>query len=111
MFFGIGFPELMVIAFVAMLVFGPEKLPEVARQAGKVVRQLRTYANSARDELRSELGPAYADLELRDLDPRVIARKHLAEAMAELDAAEDAAKFAESRLSAGDVPPYDIDAT
>lgn len=111
MFFGISFPELMIIAFVAMLVFGPEKLPEVARQAGRVVRQLRTYANSARDELRSELGPAYADLELRDLDPRVIARKHLAEAMAELDAAEEAAKFAESRLGVGETPPYDPEAT
>src|SRR5581483_5492386 len=111
MFLGIGFPELMIIAFVAMLVFGPEKLPEVARQAGRVVRQLRTYANSARDDLRAELGPAYADLELRDLHPRVIARKHLAEAMAELDEAEEAAKQSESRLSTGVVALYDNDAT
>lgn len=109
--FGIGLPEMMVIAVVAMLVFGPEKLPDLARQAGKAVRQMREFANAARDELRSELGPEYADLELRDLDPRVIARKHLAEAMAELDAAEEAARFEASRLSKGEVPPYDVDAT
>ena len=109
--FGIGIPEMMVIAIVAMLAFGPEKLPDLARQAGKAVRQMRQFANTARDELRAELGPDYADLELRDLDPRVIARKHLAEAMAELDAAEEAATYASSRLGDGEVPPYDIDAT
>lgn len=111
MFFGIGLPELMVIGMVAVLVFGPEKLPDMARQAGKFVRQMRQFANAARDELRNELGPEYADLELRDLDPRVIARKHLAEAMAELDAAEEAARFVSSRLGEGEIPPYDLDAT
>ena len=108
---GIGLPELMVIAMVAMLVFGPEKLPDMARQAGKAVRQMRNFANSARDQLREELGPEYADLELRDLDPRVIARKHLAEAMAELDAAEAAAKFEASRLGADEIPPHDLEST
>lgn len=109
--FGIGLPEMMVIAVVAMLVFGPDKLPDLARQAGKAVRQLRGYANNARDELRAELGPDFAHLELRDLDPRVLARKHLAEAMAELDAAEEAARFKASRLESGEVPPFDHDAT
>ena len=42
---------------------------------------MRNFANDARDELREELGPEYADLELRDLDPRTIVRKHIIEAM------------------------------
>jgi len=79
--FGVGLPELTVIAFVAVLVFGPDKLPDFARQAGRMVRMLREFAHEARDELREELGPEYADLELRDLDPRTIVRKHIAEAM------------------------------
>jgi sec-independent protein translocase protein TatB len=66
--FGVGLPELAVIAFVAMLVFGPDKLPEFARQAGRMARKLREFAHEARDELREELGPDYADLDLRDLD-------------------------------------------
>ncbi len=81
--FGIGFGELVVIAVLAVLVFGPDRLPELAKQAGQFVRKLRTFANNARDELRSELGPDYADLELSDLDPRVIVRKHIAEALAD----------------------------
>ncbi len=112
--FGIGFGELVVIAFLAVLVFGPDRLPELAQQAGRFLRQLRTFANNARDELRSELGPEYADLELSDLDPRAIVRKHIAEAMAELDELEDVIReepTAVEVLAEGERPPYDVDAT
>lgn len=114
--FGIGFGELVVIAFLAILVFGPDRLPELAQQAGKFVRELRKFAINARDELRAELGPEYADLELSDLDPRAIVRKHIAEAMAELDELEDAVRDSEPAvrqepLAAGERPPYDVDAT
>lgn len=108
--FGIGFPELMVIAFVAIVVFGPDKLPEVARQAGQFVRRMRVLANAARDELRTELGPEYADLELADLDPRRLVAKQIREVVAELDAEEAAAK-APRPLMGHELPPYDVDAT
>ena len=83
--FGVGLQEMLLIAFVAVLVFGPDRLPDLARQAGRMARQVRSFAHSARDELRSELGPEYADLQLRDLDPRTIVRKHIVEAMNEPD--------------------------
>ena len=86
--FGVGLPEMAVIAFVAVLVFGPDKLPELARQAAQLVRKAKVLANTARDELRAELGPEYADLELRDLDPRTIVRRHIIEAMEEADREE-----------------------
>lgn len=79
--FGIGLPELALIAFVAVCVFGPDKLPDLARQLGGFARQAKRLADGARDELRDQLGPDYADLELRDLDPREIVRRHVAEAM------------------------------
>ena len=100
----------MLIAFVAVLVFGPDRLPDLARQAGRLARQVRGFANSARDELRSELGPDYADLELRDLDPRALVRKHIIEAMQE----EDLKERGRGRLrplAEGEAPPYDLDAT
>jgi sec-independent protein translocase protein TatB len=107
--FGVGLPELAVIAFVAVLVFGPDKLPEFARQAGRMARQVRKFANDARDELREELGPEYADLELRDLDPRTIVRKHIAEAMNE-PLTEPASRRSRA-LGPGETPPFDAEAT
>ena len=64
--FDVGLSEMAVIALIAVLVFGPDKLPEFARQAGHFLRRLRDFATSTRDELRSELGPEFSDLELRD---------------------------------------------
>lgn len=107
--FDIGLGELVVIAFVAVLVFGPDKLPELLRQAGTLLRQLRRLATHARDEIRDELGPDYADLELRDLDPREYVRRQLAEAMAEEP--ESTERPGQLPLAAGERPPYDADAT
>lgn len=108
--FGIGLPELGVIALVAMIVLGPDRLPDVARQAGQMLRQVRKMAQNARDDLREELGPEYADLELRDLDPRAIVRKHVMEAMAEEDE-EARSPRGQRPLAPGEVPPFDAEAT
>ena len=69
--FGIGLPELVVIIVVAVVVFGPDRLPEFARQAGRLgpagpQRSPRPPATTS----ATELGPEFADFELTDLDPR-----------------------------------------
>ena len=116
---GVGLSELAVIAFVAVLVFGPDRLPVLAKQAGQRIKVARRFAHQARDELRNELGPEYADLELRDLDPRTVVRKHIIEAMndAENDDEDDDDRSSrrgrrkQRPLDEGEVPPYDLDAT
>ena len=107
--FIIGFLEITVIALVAVVVLGPERLPDLARQAAQLLHRLRGMATNARDELRSELGPEYADLQLRDLDPRTIVRKHISEAMADFDREQAASRA--NTLPEGQVPPYDVEAT
>jgi sec-independent protein translocase protein TatB len=110
--FGVGLPELMVIAFVAVLVFGPDRLPDFARQAGRMVKTMRGFAHQARDELREELGPEYADLNLRDLDPRAIVKKHIYDAMNEaMQDDEDDPRAQVVPLASDERPPFDVDAT
>ena len=53
--FDIGFSELLVIAVVALVVLGPERLPKAARFAGLWVRRARAQWNSVKDELEREL--------------------------------------------------------
>ncbi len=107
--FDVGLPEMFVIFVVAILVFGPDRLPEFARQAGRFVRQVRGFTQNARDEIRKELGPEYANFELTDLDPRKAVRKHVLEAWQEDD---DLPKRPGQRpLNKDEAPPYDDDAT
>ena len=108
--FGIGLPELMVIIVVAVVVFGPDRLPDLARQAGRFVRQVRNLAQHAQNQLREELGPEYADLKLTDLDPRQAIRKHILEAM-EDDFDEPEPLPAYEVLGQDERPPYDAEAT
>lgn len=109
--FGIGLPELMVIVVVAIVVFGPDRLPDFARQAGRLVRQVRQFTQSARDDIRAELGPEFADFEITDLDPRRAVRKYSEDAWDE--SYDDDAPVPAGKLPLGDneLPPYDSDAT
>jgi Tat protein translocase TatB subunit len=54
--FDIGVGEILVIAVVGLLVFGPDRLPDMAKQAGGWVRDLRRMVASARSEMSSSLG-------------------------------------------------------
>lgn len=71
--FNIGPMEFLVLAIVAVIVLGPERLPGLARDAARMIRTLRELATGARTQLRDELGPEFADLgldELRNFNPR-----------------------------------------
>ena len=66
-----------MLALVAVFVFGPDRLPEVARQAAKLLKSARTTIAAARAQVADELGPEYANLDLRDLNPKALVQKHL----------------------------------
>ncbi|OEU85498.1 hypothetical protein DB35_14440 [Streptomyces abyssalis] len=77
MFFDIGPLELVALVILAVLVFGPEKLPKVIQDVSGFIRKVRQFSENAKDDIRSELGPEFKDFEFEDLNPKNFARKHL----------------------------------
>ncbi|NRQ35597.1 Sec-independent protein translocase subunit TatB [Nonomuraea sp. NN258] len=120
--FGLGWWEICALIVIALLVFGPEKLPQAAAQAGKALRNVRRMANNARDDLRAGLGPEFSNFDPADLNPKNFVRKHLLDDIEkdwngdkapELEPATTApyASEPEDRLGYGEIPPYDSEAT
>lgn len=112
--FGISLPEMMIIAFVAIIMFGPDRMPELARSAARLLKNLRTLASKTQDDLRRELGPEFADLRLTDLDPRQAIRRHVLDGL-DLDlnpsTPDNPTAGALATLGAEERPPFDADAT
>lgn len=70
-------PEFVLLLVLAVILFGPERLPDLARKAARVVQYVRTVAGQAQSQLSKELGPGFEDLDLRDLNPKAFIQKHL----------------------------------
>ncbi|MFF1302638.1 sec-independent translocase [Streptomyces sp. NPDC058307] len=77
MFNDIGPLELITLVVLAVLVFGPEKLPKVIQDVMRTVRKIREFSESAKQDIRSELGPEFKDFEFEDLNPKTFIRKQL----------------------------------
>jgi sec-independent protein translocase protein TatB len=68
--FGINLSEFAVIAVIALIVIGPERLPQYAEQLGRFVREGRRMALGLREQVREEIGPEFDEVDWRQLDPR-----------------------------------------
>lgn len=77
MFFDIGPLELVAIVVIAVLVFGPDKLPKLIQDAMAFIRKVREFSDSAKEDIRRELGPEFKDFEFEDLNPKTFIRKNL----------------------------------
>jgi sec-independent protein translocase protein TatB len=64
--------EIIILVVLAVIIFGPEKLPGLARKAARVINYVRNIANDAQGKLREELGPEFANLNLADLNPKAL---------------------------------------
>jgi sec-independent protein translocase protein TatB len=130
--FDLSITKLLVLAVIALVVFGPKELPKIAAQAGRALRDLRRIAEGAKADLKEGLGPEFADFDLDDLNPRRFVQKHLLD---DFDAANGshvpgagAAGTAAANgsangstaangvapatvLAAGQTPPYDPEST
>jgi sec-independent protein translocase protein TatB len=75
--FDLSITKLLFLAVIALVVFGPNELPRIARQAGRALRDLRQIAEGAKADLREGLGPEFQDFDFEDLNPRRFVQKHL----------------------------------
>lgn len=125
MFLGINGSELVVLAILAVVILGPEKLPEYAAQLARLVKELRRMATGAKEQLREEVGDEIVDMDWKKLDPRQYdPRKIIKEAL--LDDFQEAVDLAKepvavrqrsiaavsvTRLAADEPAPFDHEAT
>lgn len=79
--FNIGAGEFIALGILALILIGPDKLPTFSRDAAKFVHKVRGMAGKATEELRSNLGPGFEDLQVTDLTPKKLIKKHLNEAI------------------------------
>jgi sec-independent protein translocase protein TatB len=113
-----------VLLMVGLLVFGPDRLPEMARQAGSWIRDLRRMVANARRDLSDGLGVDEADLrKLQNVNPKSYVRRNVLDSL-DLDLGLDdddeprrrsggrSPSPAGERVTKAPVdPPYDPDAT
>lgn len=118
--FDLSIPKLLVLAVIALVIFGPNELPKLASQAGRALRDLRRIADGAKNDLREGLGPEFSDFDIEDLNPKRFVQKHLlddingdlnAPAAGTAEAAAGHPKANGMILAPGERPPYDPDAT
>ena len=91
--FDLSLTKILVLAVIALIVFGPNELPKVASQAGRMLRDLRRIAEGAKADLREGLGPEFDNFDFEDLNPKTFVRKHL------FDEAEQQALFDQFKAS------------
>jgi sec-independent protein translocase protein TatB len=133
-FLDLDFTKLLVLGVIALIIFGPDRLPAMAAQAGRALREVRKLLDGARSELQENLGPEFSQLDISDLNPKTFVRKHLMDEIAGdgvlVNAFKDvrnaatetvravggaangsAGALPAARLSPGERPPFDAEAT
>ncbi len=62
--------EFILLIVIALVVLGPDRLPEYAAKLARLVRHVRGLAQSAQGQLREQMGPDFDDIDWRQYDPR-----------------------------------------
>lgn len=125
--FGLSGEKLLILGIIAVIVLGPERLPEYAKGLANIIKSLRRMANGAKTQMKDELGEDFEDLDWRKLDPRQYdPRRIIREALTEdLDFSAEKNELRETaavasaavapaiivQLEQGEKAPFDSEAT
>nr|WP_202524071.1 sec-independent translocase [Kitasatospora sp. SID7827] len=69
--------EVATIVVLAIVIFGPDKLPKLIQDTMGFIRKIRSFADNAKEDIRSELGPEFQNFDFDDLNPKNFVRKQL----------------------------------
>jgi sec-independent protein translocase protein TatB len=83
-FFDLSPLEIVVLLGLAVVLFGPDRLPAAAASAARVLRQIRALSESSREQVREQFGSEFAELRLDQLDPRRFVQEHLGEEISQV---------------------------
>ncbi len=128
MFDSIGWGEIVVVALAALFIFGPERLPTLARDAAQGLKKVREALTGVREQVHESLGEDFdhlRDVDLRKYHPKTFLREQLlgddvgpptvhrgsASGSAGLAATAGSAVTAVRPRDTSTPPPFDIDAT
>lgn len=109
--FDLSISKILILAVIAIVIFGPDQLPRVASQAGRALRELRRMAEGAKEDLRAGLGPEFSEFDFNDLNPRQFVRKHLIDPVETELTAVTTLPSDPDPLAPGQHPPFDPDVT
>ncbi len=86
MFFDFGAGEIFGLALLAIILVGPERMPNLAVDAARMIKKIKALSQTATSELRQNLGRGFEDLKPSDLHPKKFIKKHITNAL-EVDGA------------------------
>lgn len=116
--FGLSGEKLLLLALLAVLIIGPERLPYYAKQMGEWVKKGKRMIDNAQVQMKQELGEGFEDLDWKKLDPRQydprrIVREALLEEKRKPNIAQtlNKPKPPQKPLELGETAPVDLEAT
>ena len=122
MFSTVGWSEIVMISLAALFIFGPERLPDLAKDAAAGLKRVRAAVTGIREQVNDSLGddlPELRDLDLRKYHPRTFIRDQLFgddgptvhRGSATATGATAARSMPARSRDHGTPPPFDPDAT
>ena len=83
--FNIGGGEIVALLVIGMILIGPDRLPNMAADAARLLIKVKNMAQNATNELKENLGPGYEDMQVKDLHPKALIKKHIGDVIDKSD--------------------------
>jgi sec-independent protein translocase protein TatB len=83
--FNIGGGEILALLDIGRILIGPDRLPNMAADAARLLIKVKNMAQNVTNELKDNLGPGYEDMQVKDLHPKALIKKHIGDVIDKSD--------------------------